>query len=108
MMTLAYVATLIVVILILLGVIYLYCAIKQRDRQIRNLINDVCVYKTLYKEYKFKLGNYLAREEEKFPFSRNCEKCGKFLNPKHAIAVRITPDHWEHYHYDCFPIKYKL
>ena len=102
MMTLAYAATIIVAILILLGVICLYCAIKQRDRQIRNLINDVCVYKTLYKEYKFKLGNY----EEKFPFSRNCVNCGKFLNPKHAIAVRIAPDHWEYYHPDCFPIEY--
>ena len=104
MMTLLYIATIIVAILILLGVIYLYCAIKQRDRQIRNLANDVCVYKALYEEYRYKLGNY----EETFPFSQNCEKCGKFLNPKHAIAVRITPDHWEHYHYDCFPIKYKL
>ena len=102
MMTLLYAATIIVVILILAGIICLYCAIKQRDRQIRNLINDVCVYKTLYKEYKFKLGNY----EEKFPFSRNCVNCGKFLNPKHAIAVRIAPDHWEYYHPDCFPIEY--
>jgi hypothetical protein len=58
MMTLAYVATLIVVILILLGVIYLYCAIKQRDRQIRNLANDVCVYKALYEEDSIKLKHY--------------------------------------------------
>ena len=88
MMTLLYAATIIVVILILAGIICLYCAIKQRDRQIRNLINDVCVYKTLYEEYRYKLGNY----EETFPFSQNCEKCGKFLNPKHAKAVRIAPD----------------
>jgi len=103
MMTILYTATIIVAILILLGVIYLYCEIKHRDRQIDYLSNDVCVYKTLYEEYRYKLGNY----EETFPFSQNCEKCGKFLNPKHAIAVRITPDHWEHYHPDCFPIKYK-
>lgn len=102
MMTLLYIATIIVAILILAGVICLYYAIKRRDRQIRNLTNDVCVYKMLYEEYKFKLGIY----EEKFSFSQNCKKCGKFLNPKHAIAVRITPDHWEYYHPDCFPIKY--
>ena len=102
MMTLLYAATIIVVILILAGIICLYCAIKQRDRKTRNLINDVCVYKALYEEYRYKLGNY----EEKFPFSRNCVNCGKFLNPKHAIAVRIAPDHWEYYHPDCFPIEY--
>ena len=104
MMTLLYAATIIVVILILAGIICLYCAIKQRDRKIRNLANDVCVYKALYEEDSIKLKHYQGI----YASPQNCVNCGKFLNPKHAIAVRITPDHWEYYHYDCFPINYKL
>ena len=102
MMTLLYAATIIVVILILLGVIYLYCAIKQRDRQIRNLANDVCVYKALYEEDSIKLKHY----QRIYAWPQNCAKCGKFVSTDKSIAVIISPWKWEHYHPDCFPIKY--
>ena len=111
MITLAYAATLIVVILIFAGVICLYCAIKQRDRQIRNLINDVCVYKALYEEDSIKLkhyqGIYASHQKGKGGgFFINCAKCGKFVSTDKSIAVIISPWKWEHYHPDCFPIKY--
>ena len=102
MMTLLYAATIIVVILILAGIICLYCAIKQRDRQIRNLINDVCVYKALYEEDSIKLKHYQGI----YASPQNCAKCGKFVSTDKSIAVIISPWKWEHYHPDCFPIKY--